>query len=105
MSATKEFPSISYYSLGLKKTLQMKALILVSLICHLACSGQKTDQIETLYSKPDDLLALLDTIYQSEQEPIRLRDAYINAYGAESEQAKEQQLIYEKNHAVNERKI
>lgn len=51
------------------------------------------------------LVALLDTINQDEQTPIRARDSLMRKYGAESEEAMVQQKIVKKNHAVNERKV
>lgn len=51
------------------------------------------------------LVAMLDTVYQDEQTPIRARDALMRKYGAESEEAQAQQKIVKKNHAVNERKV
>ena len=53
----------------------------------------------------DDLVAVLDTIYRTEQEPIRSRDSLIRIYGAESNEAEELQEIYRKNHAINEKKV
>jgi|GEM_PF-2388307 len=52
-----------------------------------------------------DLVAVLDSVYRSEQEPIRLRDSFISTHGADSEQAQAQQKIYERNHVINERKV
>lgn len=54
---------------------------------------------------PENLIAMLDTIWQTEQEPIRLRDSLMKIYGAESTQFQEQQKIYKKNHLVNEQKV
>ncbi|GJM36299.1 MAG: hypothetical protein DHS20C18_53000 [Saprospiraceae bacterium] len=72
----------------------------------MACSSQDLPK-ET--PKPvevsENLIAVLDTIWRSEQEPITLRDSFIEKYGAESKEAQEQQEIYERNHAVNERKV
>jgi len=55
--------------------------------------------------KPENLIAILDTIWDTEQTPIRLRDSLMRIYGAESKEYKEQQKIYEKNHIINEKKI
>ena len=54
---------------------------------------------------PDNMIAVLDTIWQTEQEPIRLRDSLMKIYGADSDQFREQQEFYQKNHAVNEQKV
>jgi len=53
----------------------------------------------------ENLIALLDTIWRTEQEPIILRDSLMRIYGADSEQFQEQQEIYKRNHLINERKI
>lgn len=52
-----------------------------------------------------DLVAVLDTIWETEQLPIRLRDSLMTVYGVESKEAQEQQEIYLANHAINEKKI
>jgi len=52
-----------------------------------------------------NLVATLDTIYKTEQEPIRLRDSLMAMHGVESDEAQAQQTIYEKNHAINEKKV
>ena len=52
----------------------------------------------------ENLIAILNTIYKAEQEPIRSRDAMMEKYGVESKQANEYQEIYERNHLVNEKK-
>ena len=51
------------------------------------------------------MIALLDTIWRTEQEPIRLQDSFIEKYGVDAIEVKEQQDIYEKNHRINEKKI
>lgn len=53
----------------------------------------------------ENLIAVLDTIWQIEQEPIRLRDSLISMYGVDSELVKEQQLIIDKKHMINEKKV
>ncbi len=55
--------------------------------------------------KHEDLVAVLDTIGQKEQTPIRLRDSLIQIYGAESKEAEVYQKEYRKNHLVNIIKI
>ncbi|MBT8219596.1 MAG: hypothetical protein KJP00_07220 [Bacteroidia bacterium] len=51
------------------------------------------------------LIAILDTIWITEQEPIRLRDSLGRVHGFESEAFQKQNEIYHKNHAINEKKI
>ena len=72
--------------------------VLLALTCSSDCKAQKT-------STSVDLVSVLDTIWQTEQVPIGLRDSFINTHGVDSKEAQEQQEIYERNHLVNERKI
>lgn len=50
-------------------------------------------------------MAVLDTIWQKEQTPIRLRDSIMQIYGVESKEAEVYQTEYRKNHAANIIKI
>ncbi|BDD07244.1 hypothetical protein AUTU_47270 (plasmid) [Aureibacter tunicatorum] len=52
-----------------------------------------------------NFVALMDTIWLAEQIPIRMRDSLMRIHGAESKEYKRQQLIYERNHMINEEKI
>lgn len=72
----------------------------------MACSNKKNVS-EVLPSQqiPVDLMAVLDTIWRTEQEPITLRDSLMRIYGAESKEVQKQQEIYEKNHIPNEEKV
>ncbi len=60
--------------------------------------------METL-NQTKDLVAVLDTIWRTEQTPIRLRDSLIDLYGAESKEAEVYQKIFRKNHAYNILKV
>ena len=72
----------------------------------IACSTKnKSQEAITSIQVTGNLIAVLDTIWRTEQEPITLRDSLMNIYGAESKEFQEQQEIYEKNHDVNERKV
>lgn len=72
----------------------------------MSCSNRNSDKVDGLSNPIDEnLVDILDTIWRTEQEPIRLRDSLIEKYGADSELVKEQQLIYEKNHTINEKKV
>jgi len=84
----------------------MRILALVSLLLMLSCVEDKKTQVskETIEVTPD-LTAVLNTIWTTEQFPIRLRDSLIEIYGVDSKEVQAQQEIYEKNHAVNEKKI
>ena len=80
----------------------MRLLFIGILGLTMACSNTnkpKKDQTS------ENLKAVLDTIWRTEQGPIRLRDSLMEAYGADSKQFQEQQEIYEKNHVINERKV
>ena len=87
----------------------MKLKIIASafvLLCVFGCDN-KTNQerISTSTDDPVNLIAVLDTIWNAEQRPIRSRDSLMELYGSESELVKEQQAIYEKNHVINEQKV
>ncbi|TRZ42605.1 hypothetical protein DMZ48_12990 [Robertkochia solimangrovi] len=51
------------------------------------------------------MIKVLDTIWNTEQEPIRLRDSIGKVYGFESEEFQKQNAIYHRNHTLNEQKI
>ncbi|MCW5518164.1 DUF6624 domain-containing protein [Muriicola sp. Z0-33] len=84
----------------------MKYILLFSSLIVMSCSN-KTNSKETSKTAehPENLIAVLDTIWQREQLPIRARDSLIKLYGTESELVKEQQSIYKNNHIINERKV
>ncbi|WP_299123591.1 DUF6624 domain-containing protein [uncultured Winogradskyella sp.] len=65
----------------------------------LSCSGK--DKSKKAVQKPKNLIAILDTIWQKEQTPLRLRDSVMAIYGAESKEADIYQKTYRKNHAAN----
>lgn len=65
----------------------------------------KVKKPEKSLDKQDDIVFVLDTIFRTEQEPISLRDAYIDSFGVDSKKAQVQQEIYERNHAINEKKV
>lgn len=72
----------------------------------MSCSNKtKSQKISTTLENQGNLIAVLDTIWNTEQRPITLRDSLMKIYGAESELVKEQQAVYEKNHILNERKV
>lgn len=69
----------------------MRFILICILGLTMACSNiNKPQKAQT----PENLIALLDTIWRTEQEPIRLRDSLMRIYGADSEQFQEQQEIY-----------
>jgi hypothetical protein len=78
-------------------------LLLVGILAFLmACTNTHKSQEK---GTPENFIALLDTVWRTEQEPIRLKDSLMKIYGADSKQFEEQQKIYKKNHVVNERKV
>lgn len=80
----------------------MRLLFIGILGLTITCSNtnkpQKTQPSE-------NLRAVLDTIWRTEQSPIRLRDSIMKIDGPDSKQFQEQQKIYKKNHIINERKV
>ena len=90
----------------IKRLIKMKLIYALLFIMTIACNTKKQkEETETVVNDKVDIAAMLDTIFTTEQEPISLRDAYIEKYGVDSKEAKEQQKIYEQNHIINERKI
>ena len=76
------------------------------MLITISCTNKnKSKTPVTSIHKTENLIAVLDTIWQTEQTPIRLRDSLMRIYGADSKEYKEQQLIYEKNHIINEKKV
>ena len=72
----------------------------------MGCSNtSKSKAASTKKGTQENLIAVLDTIWQTEQLPIRLRDSLISTYGVDSELVKAQQLIIDKNHIINESKV
>ena len=84
----------------------MRLILIFTLLLAMACSNRKKpNKTQTSIQNTEDLIAVLDTIWRTEQEPITLRDSLIEKYGVESKEVQGQQEIYEKNHAINERKV
>jgi len=77
-------------------------LFFFGLLCFSSCSSQPTSKTIPPY---ENIMAILDTVYQMEQTPIRQRDEMMDKFGAESDEAQEFQKIYKANHAVNEKKV
>lgn len=84
----------------------MRILLIVSLVMILGCVENKPSKKP---SAPEvstkNLIAILDTIWTTEQEPIRLRDSIGRVHGFESEEFNQQNAIYHANHEINEKKI
>lgn len=90
-------------NLVIKKYKKMKKpYYLLTLLVLLVFSSCNT---KTKKAKEENLIALIDDIWKTEQEPIRLRDSLMAVHGVDSELVKEQQLIIDKNHIVNEDRV
>ena len=75
-------------------------LVLLTLFCL-----HNAEAIQAPALSPEELVAELDAIYWTEQEPLRKRDSLIALYGVEAAEVQEQQRVYEQNHAINEKKV
>lgn len=87
----------------------LKFVIVLIILTTTSCAQEKKvskehPQRERMLNK-EYLIAVLDTVYKAEQEPIRMRDAMMDKYGVDSEQANKYQEIYKRNHIDNEKKI
>ncbi|WP_397446011.1 DUF6624 domain-containing protein [Polaribacter sp. R77954] len=72
----------------------------------MGCSNTSTSKVvPTKKLTQENLIAVLDTIWKTEQLPIRSRDSLIELYGVDHDLVKEQNLIIDKNHAINEEKV
>ena len=84
----------------------MKYTLLFFLLIMMSCSSnKKSEEIETTAEKQENLIAVLDTIWTTEQLPIRSRDSLITLYGVDHNLVKEQNIIIDKNHLINEKKV
>ncbi|MEP0264646.1 DUF6624 domain-containing protein [Dokdonia sp.] len=76
------------------------------LIITISCSDKnKSKGVQHTVKKTENLIAVLDTIWQKEQIPIRLRDSLITIYGAESKEAAVYQKEFRENHVHNIKKV
>ncbi|NRD23601.1 hypothetical protein HNV10_10140 [Winogradskyella litoriviva] len=84
----------------------MKYILITSLLIMMGCSNTSKSKFVSIEKETqENLIAVIDTIWQTEQLPIRLRDSLISIYGVDSELVKEQQVIIDKNHIINETKV
>lgn len=84
----------------------MKYIVLFSLTLLLNCSNKtKVEEQVSINEEKENLIALIDEIWQTEQEPIRQRDSLMSIYGVDSKLVKDQQVIIDKNHIVNESRV
>jgi hypothetical protein len=87
-----------------KSLIQFASLCCIIMIMSCMSCVDRNDS-KAKAQEPDKLIAILDTIWQKEQTPIRLRDSLIRIFGPDSEEAGVYQKEYRKNHAVNIVKI
>lgn len=80
----------------------MRCFLFLAFIFTLSCSSNDKPK-ET--EDTEDLIAILDTIWRTEQEPISIRDSLMRIHGAESEEVAVYQKIYKENHSVNIKKV
>ena len=87
--------------------LRFKIAVFFCSIIVAACARKNEQKNQAQPAKPNtiDLVAILDTVWQTEQVPIRKRDSAFQEYGDESDAYKKYQSIYKRNHIVNEQKI
>ena len=85
-------------------------LLIITMLIIVSCSRikGKTEQEQRVQDSiiaSQHLMAVLDTIWETEQEPITKRDETLDKYGADSKEFEKYQAIYEANHVINEQKI
>ncbi len=84
----------------------MRFISILFLLITISCANKnKSKKSGTSIQYTENLIAVLDTIWQKEQTPIRLRDSLMNIYGAESKEADVYQKEYRKNHTHNIKKV
>lgn len=84
----------------------MKYILLISLLLTMSCSSKtKSERISTTLENQENLIVILDTIWKTEQIPIRFRDSLIDLYGVDHDLVKKQDSIIDKNHVINEKKV
>lgn len=72
----------------------------------MSCSNKSKSKETFIPAKSSKyLIAVLDTIWEAEQTPIRLRDSIGRIHGFESKEFQKLQELCDKNHAANEKKI
>lgn len=84
----------------------MKFVLIFILFTTLSCSNSPEKRKPSTSGKHgENLVAILDTIWRTEQEPIRLRDSLGKVHGYESVEFQKQNEVYHRNHDINEKKI
>lgn len=91
---------------NLSKNRTMRLVLIIMLLSVVSCSSEtEGDQASNSDKHEKNLVAILDTVWRSEQEPIRLRDSLGKVHGYESEEFQQQNEIYHRKHDINEKKI
>ena len=84
----------------------MKITFIFALCYLISCTaGISQNQITNHDTSIDQLKSELANIWQSEQEPLRIRDSLGRVHGYESEEFNKQDEICDRNHAINEQRI
>jgi hypothetical protein len=84
----------------------MRFILIFTLLAIIACSNKQEKVTSPTSEKSgESLAAILDTIWRTEQEPIRLRDSLGKVHGYESLEFQKQNELYHRNHDINEKKI
>ena len=83
----------------------MRIILTLLFLLILTYSEGQNNKQDTFPVKSIDLVSFLDTIWITEQTPIRKRDSLMKIHGTEAEEVKVQQKLYKQNHAINEKKI
>ena len=78
----------------------LKSLIPILLL--VLTSRQAVAQNESAPIKGEDLKALLETVFELEQLPLRARDSLMAIHGVEHEAVEAKQAIFRENHVENE---
>lgn len=89
----------------LKTFKEMKHILLFSLVLMFNCTNKTKAEKKVSVNEKENLIALIDEIWKTEQEPIRRRDSLMSIYGVDSDIVKKQQFIIDKNLAINEKKV
>ncbi len=72
----------------------MRIIVLFVTLLTMSCVDKsKTVEIQEPTQTKEQLIAMLDTIWTSEQQPITMRDSMMEIYGVDSKEANKYQLI------------
>jgi hypothetical protein len=85
----------------------MRILVLLALASLFTPCNIKaqTELVKTNTITSENLVVVLDTIWNKEQLPLRKRDSVMRIHGVNSEEFNKYHAIYKRNHIVNEKKV